>query len=445
MKKYILFFSFIIISCSIFDPQGIENQYNRVYVAFQGLDAVGIVNIDSGEVKKINIDYGSIGCGNYVSQSECESDSECLWHNMGSMSHCMDDIDECMNLNESDCFNAEECDWMMNMCMNSGGGMNMGSHTPHFISIDEINQYWFVTTITSGYLGRYNLETDELIDNIFIGDSPALISLNEESKKLYISRMMPMQGMMTGSESSIIQEIDYSDPIKMIQSNEYAIGSPAPHGVAINNNGNEVYTISNTADWFYKINPLTNHIEGVSLDSNFNNSPNIAVNRLKPIQCLSVNDSIVFITCSSGISYNSYTGVNDTIPGIIQMWNSNTMKLIDTLEFSWNSSPWHLINSPTNNSIFIVLSGDNLYPGSAGVVNIQYDDSNLYMLWNNYSEIFKTLHGIDITNDGQILFVSGRGDGMLHLFNSETGQLIKSIELDENLSSIMAGGISSAY
>mgnify|MGYP001334362594 CR=1 FL=1 len=445
MKKHILFFSFITISCSIFDQQNIETPYGKVYVALQGLDAVGIVNIESEEVERVNIEYNSMGCGNYLSQSECEVDAGCVWHNMGSMSHCMDSIDECMNLNESDCINSEGCDWMMNMCMNSGGSMNMGTHTPHFISIDDINQYWFVTTITSGYLGRYNLDTDELIDNIFVGDSPALISLNEESKKLYISRMMPMQGMMTGSESSLIQEIDYSDPIKMIQSNEYVIGSPAPHGISINSAGSEVYTVSNTADWFYKINLLTNYIEGAPLDSNLNNSSNIAVNRLKPIQCLSVNDSILFITCSSGIAYNSYTGENDTIPGIIQMWNSNTMKLIDNLDFSWNSSPWHLVNSPKNNSIFVVLSGDNLYPGSAGVVNIQYDDSGLNILWDNYSELFKTLHGIDITNDGQLLFVSGRGDGMLHLFDSESGELIKSIELDENLASIMAGGISSAY
>ena len=86
--------------------------------------------------------------------------------------------------------------------------------TPHFIVIDEINRYWFVTTIVSGYVGRYNLDTDELIDTLFIGDSPALMVANEIDKILYVSRMMP-GGTGTGSVSTIIHEIDYSDPFKM--------------------------------------------------------------------------------------------------------------------------------------------------------------------------------------------------------------------------------------
>ena len=35
--------------------------------------------------------------------------------------------------------------------------------------------------------------------------------------------------------------------------NEYEISSPAPHGIAINHDGTEIYTASNTTDWLYKI------------------------------------------------------------------------------------------------------------------------------------------------------------------------------------------------
>ena len=65
---------------------------------------------------------------------------------------------------------------------------------PHFVVVDEINRYWFVTAIKSGYVGIYNLDTDELIDTVLVGDSPALMVLNENDKKLYVSRMMPMGG-----------------------------------------------------------------------------------------------------------------------------------------------------------------------------------------------------------------------------------------------------------
>ena len=80
--------------------------------------------------------------------------------------------------------------------------------TPHFIVIDEINRYWFVTTISSGYVGLYNLDTDAFIDTIMVGDLPALMVLNEEDKKLYVSRMMPMGEM--GAVSTIVQEINYA-------------------------------------------------------------------------------------------------------------------------------------------------------------------------------------------------------------------------------------------
>jgi len=35
---------------------------------------------------------------------------------------------------------------------------------PHFIAIDEVNRYWFVTAFKSGWVARYNLDTNELID-----------------------------------------------------------------------------------------------------------------------------------------------------------------------------------------------------------------------------------------------------------------------------------------
>ena len=49
--------------------------------------------------------------------------------------------------------------------------------------------------------------------------------------------------------------------------------------------------------------------------------------------------------------------------------------------------------------------------------------------------------GIDINSNGQRLFVSGRGDGNLHVLNSNNGVRIKSIPLNENASAAMATGL----
>ena len=104
MKKlYVgLLFCFMVYSCGLFELNENNGTSDKVYVALQGLDQVGIIDSENGEMKVVDIDYN-------VSMSE----------------------------------------------------------TPHFIVIDEVNRYWFVTTIASGYVGRYNLDTNELIDTLF--------------------------------------------------------------------------------------------------------------------------------------------------------------------------------------------------------------------------------------------------------------------------------------
>ena len=304
---------------------------------------------------------------------------------------------------------------------------------PHFVVVDEINRYWFVTAIKSGYVGIYNLDTDELIDTVLVGDSPALMVLNENDKKLYVSRMMPMGSMMMGAVSTIVQEINYEDSSHIVLSNEFELRSPAPHGLAINADGSELYVASNTADWLYKIKTETGGSLSASMDSLINNiDPSIEVKRLKPIQCISLEDSLLLISCSGGIHTDPWMGEQDTIFGQVQLWNTNTMSLKNTVQFSWKSRPWHIINSHVNDEVFVTLGGDVIYPGSAGVACLTYASDTLAVKWETYSEDFEGLHGIDVSGDGESLFVSGREDGNLHIFNADRGEKIKSIPLGHN-------------
>ncbi len=373
IKYLAIGFIFLVFSCGLFETEDENNNLNIVYIALQGLDQVGIVNPENGDMKVVDIDYNP-------------------------------SMDE----------------------------------TPHFIVIDEINRYWFVTTIVSGYVGRYNMDTDELIDTLFIGDSPALMVANEIDKKLYVSRMMPMGSMMTGSMSTVVQEIDYSDSSKMEFSNEFSIDSPAPHGIAINSTGSEVFVTSNTADWIYKITTATGEISGKVMDPSIGNYPNNVTQRLKPIQVVSIEDSLLFVACSAGIWVNPHTGESDTLSGLVQLWNSNTLTWIESFQFSWNSSPWHIIQSPVNREVYVVLSGDVLYPGSAGIACLTFESDTLALKWETHSESFETLHGIDVSSDGERIYVSGRKDGNLHIFNGGTGKLERSIPLGNNP---LAGGV----
>ena len=112
----------------------------KVYIGLQMLDQVGVIDSETLQLEQtINTDFNDL-----VS--------------------CMDYDDE-MSFNMIDV-----CEWMMDMCMESEGGMQMGNNTPHFIAVDDINGYWFVTTIASGYIAQFKLITNEFIDKIFVGD-----------------------------------------------------------------------------------------------------------------------------------------------------------------------------------------------------------------------------------------------------------------------------------
>jgi len=438
----------------------------HIYSTVQMMDQVQIINPDNLQIfQSIATEFqleDSV-CMDYTNQMDCSMNDNCMWlddHCMTENDSCMDIMDEiscdmsggcewmmgmcmeststsdCMSFSvDMDCNMAEGCEWMMGMCMDSMSDDNI--NTPHFIVLDEINGYWFVTTIASGFVAQFSLLDNSYIDSYFVGDAPALLTVDPISKSLYCSRMMPMNGMgnmMPSSESTIIQSLHYSS-MGLIEGNEYLINSPAPHGLAINSNGTEVYTASNTADWLYKINVLTGEIIGVVMDEQVSNTPDQTTQRLKPIQCLSVGNKL-FVSCSAGSWMDPWTGEQSIIPGKLQMWNSDTMELIDTYEFDDYSAPWHIKESPVDDAVYVALSGDNLYE-TEGVACIRFSDTNLTLEWEANNQNFETLHGIDVSSDGAYIYVSGRGDGHIHKLDSN-GNYLNSVFLG---SMSMLGGL----
>jgi hypothetical protein len=64
-----------------------------------------------------------------------------------------------------------------------------------------------------------------------------------------------------------------------------------------------------------------------------------------------------------------------------------------------------------------------------GVACISYDENSMDLKWIKHSDEFKMLHGIDISVDGEKLYVSGRIDGKLHVLNALDGEVLQSIYL----------------
>ena len=98
---------------------------------------------------------------------------------------------------------------------------------------------------------KFDLETDELIDSVHVGNMPALMALDIENQFLYISRFMPMSGMST--ESQQIQKLDVNT---MELKGVVNVGADSPHGIALSSDGSVLWVASNQASHIFKIDTL---------------------------------------------------------------------------------------------------------------------------------------------------------------------------------------------
>ena len=339
------------------------------------------------------------------------------------------------------------CSWSedMEMCSDGESGMVMGQ-TPHFISIDEENGYWFVTLMNSGYVSQYDLYTDTLISSLELGDLPALSSIDQFEKKIYISRMnMPNMPIMN-AETNVINVVSYSefglvleDAIDICHACEHGIG---PHAIAFDPLNNNVYTASVNSDYLFKVNIGTNNIDFVSLDGDGGTNPNLIKLKYKPIQCSFV-DNYIFVTCSGGTWEN---GENDEeISGQIQMYDLESLELIDIYNFSSDATPWHIISDENNSRIYVALSGQMMMQVGQGVACLGYSSDGLSIIWHydDPDNIMDDPHGLDLSHNSNKLFVSDRGNGSLYTLSTVSGQVIDQIDLSvvDIGSSTQLGGV----
>jgi len=144
----------------------------------------------------------------------------------------------------------------------------------------------------------------------------------------------------------------------------------------------------------------------------------------------------LFVSCSAGTWMDPFNGQSTIIEGKLQMWNSDLMVLVDSIDLGEHSSPWHIVKSPIDEIVYVVLGGDNLFE-TEGLASISYENDELSINWITNNASFDTLHGVDVSSDGQKIYVSGRGDGNIHIFDN-SGNYIDNIFLGQMS---MLGGI----
>jgi len=297
---------------------------------------------------------------------------------------------------------------------------------PHYIAVDNNNGYWFVTTMGSSSVGMYSMSDNQLIDVISLESPPALFEIDPNIKSLYVSRMPNVDlmgsGMPMGSNSSVIDKIGYSANGMSLELT-YDTGFPSPHAISISELGDKIITASLTYDFLTEIDLGTGDIQNVSLDSSINPDPIPDINRLKPLEIVQGNN-FAFVNCMGG-AWN-----DEMINGRVQVWSVENLSKVSEYQFGSDSNPWHLVHHPSENKIYVTLSGYlDGSTGESGLVQLSYDETGVLTLdWENRESSLKLLHGIDISQYGEYVYVSSR-DGRIFKFNSISGDLLELIDL----------------
>ena len=284
---------------------------------------------------------------------------------------------------------------------------------PHYVVIDKLNGFWYVTLISSGYVLKFDLETDEFIDSLLVGNMPALMALDEPNQILYISRFMPMPSMgMVGSNSTTIDVIDVSN-MKVV--GKINVGARSPHGIALSSDGKKLWVASNEASHFFEI-EISRFQEENYQPKSFKIGPDVPdsynINDMiyNALELeLNEEDSKLFITCS---------GSNE-----VRIFDTSNGEIISS--FSINKQPWHLALSNDNENLFTTNRG------GMSVSKINFKTETVFDLSDSSMQM---PHGCVLTPDESELIISASGGNRIFVVDTKSMKIIDMINFETPMS-----------
>ena len=279
---------------------------------------------------------------------------------------------------------------------------------PHYVVIDETHNYWYCTLISSGYVLKFDLQTDELLDSVRVGNMPALMELDEQREYLYVSRFMPMMGMSTASQ--LVHKIDAQN---MTIVGTVNVGADSPHGIALSSDGATLWVASNQASHFFKIDtdrfgdssyqpqnfPIGSDVpSSFEINDGFYNALELELNN---------DDSKLYVSCSNSMEVRVF----DTVTG-------------DSLNtFSTEMMPWHFQLTSDESKVFIT----NRMSDSISIFDLITGSTNTLT-----DESMEMLHGCALSTNDELLVVTSSGSGKAYIYETDSNQLMHVIALGVN-------------
>ncbi len=295
--------------------------------------------------------------------------------------------------------------------------------SPHYLVLDELNGFWYVSLITSGFVLKFDLYTDELLDSLQVGNQPALMALDPVQQRLYVSRFMPLPGQ-SPSDSREIQQIDTRTMTVLAAVD---VGADSPHGIALNAAGDTLWVASIQASHFFRI--AVNRFgeagyqpESFKIDPGVPDNYGINDGLYEPLEIeLSPDGELLYITCSD-VEVNELRAYS-TADGSLQS------------SYDTGLRPWHMIAASAGQTVYVTNNLGN----SVSAIDLAARSG----VGTITDTSFHTPHGIAVTGDGQYLFVTssaaaGELDSYLHQIDAAQGKVIRSTWLGRD---VMATGL----
>lgn len=294
------------------------------------------------------------------------------------------------------------------------------SHMPHFIAIDDVGKKWYVSLIHSGIIAKFDLESDELEDTLFVGDQPALLALSPDGSELYVSRFMPMEGM-GGGEGSVVQKV-MTDGMTLVGGVD--VGASSPHAITYNSADDHIWTASFTSSCLFRIDASRFEDsqyspEGIGIateEEQLAGAPGCASfpdNWAKALQLSASPDGdAIYLSLSGRDQVRQY----DVAGSLVATYDVGTM-------------PWHLV-ADNDGGFYVLNLADNTISHKKGG-----SDPSIGTIT---SDKFDMPQGLDISGDGEALYVSSsaagsEGMGYLHIIDTATDHVVESIPLGEGV------------
>ena len=282
--------------------------------------------------------------------------------------------------------------------------------TPHYVVIDNTNNHWYCTLISTGVVLKFDLKTDEFIDSLYVGSMPALMALDVENQFLYITRFMPMMGMSTES-----QEIHKIDTQNMASLGTVNVGADSPHGIALSSDGSTLWVASNQASYFFKIEtsefgndnyqpqnyPLGSEIQWpIGIPDGIYNALELE---------LSHDDSKLYVSCSNTMQ--------------VRVFDTETGDSLATL--MTGMMPWHMQISNDDTKLYV----SNRMSNTITVANLLTN-----MVINTIEDETGTvnmLHGCALSQNNDYLVVTSPMGGNAYVYDTSNNTLLHTIGLSD--------------